>query len=502
MRTFVISMVEETLLLDLTHVTKISTTKHLAPGNCIHRELHTQTRTPVPDILYSQFSWQPLSYARGASKYAVNMLLLHFEPLRLASVNESIRGLLILNILDLIALNRKTIEGIKSTLFINFQMANDGSDFGQRRQPVVPVRRAFCSSAHIFEGSIEFVVMSHQQKNGSVQEADQQQPDDMQPPSDEIKDRQAVVVVPNVREPTPAADDEDGDEEPLVLDPETLELDLNHRRMRKIQDLEPLTKLERLCLRWNLIKKIENLNTLTTLVELEFYDNQITCIENLDCLVNLEILDLSFNRISEIKGLDKLLGLKKLYLNSNKISNIKNIDHLTNLELLELGDNRIREIKNLDGLVNLKQLFLGKNKIEKIQNLDKLVNLDCLSLQNNRLIKIENLDKLIKLDQLYLSENQITVIENLSKNTLVTTLDLALNKIAKINNVSHMEILEEFWINDNLISDWSSIDYLKNNKKIATVYLNKNPIADDPAYRRKLKIMIPSLTQIDATLCK
>ena len=44
----------------------------------------------------------------------------------------------------------------------------------------------------------------------------------------------------------------------------------------------------RLYLRWNLIKKIENLETLTTLKELEFYDNQITELENLETLVNLE----------------------------------------------------------------------------------------------------------------------------------------------------------------------------------------------------------------------
>lgn len=44
----------------------------------------------------------------------------------------------------------------------------------------------------------------------------------------------------------------------------------------------------RLYLRWNLIKKIENLDTLVTLQELELYDNQITTIENLDALVKLE----------------------------------------------------------------------------------------------------------------------------------------------------------------------------------------------------------------------
>lgn len=88
-------------------------------------------------------------------------------------------------------------------------------------------------------------------------------------------------------------------------------LDLNHGRVGKIENLEPLTQLKRfelkiwdnsrrfdnlllfvfffrLYLRWNMIKKIENLDTLITLEELELYDNQITKIENLNHLVNLQ----------------------------------------------------------------------------------------------------------------------------------------------------------------------------------------------------------------------
>ena len=66
------------------------------------------------------------------------------------------------------------------------------------------------------------------------------------------------------------------------------ELDLNHQKIGRLENMEPLTKVERLYCRWNLIKKIENLNTLVTLKELELYDNQITVLENLDSLVNLE----------------------------------------------------------------------------------------------------------------------------------------------------------------------------------------------------------------------
>lgn len=76
--------------------------------------------------------------------------------------------------------------------------------------------------------------------------------------------------------------------ESFELDPEAIEVDLNHFRLRQIEHLEVLTQVEILCLRWNFIKKIENLSTITTLKELELYDNQISKIENLDQLVNLE----------------------------------------------------------------------------------------------------------------------------------------------------------------------------------------------------------------------
>lgn len=56
-------------------------------------------------------------------------------------------------------------------------------------------------------------------------------------------------------------------------------------------------------------------------------------------------------------------------------------------------------------------------------------------------------------------------------------------------------------MNDNEIADWNCLQNLGELKGLATVYLERNPVANDPAYRRKLKMIIPSLNQIDATLC-
>ena len=47
-------------------------------------------------------------------------------------------------------------------------------------------------------------------------------------------------------------------------------------------------RFQTLCLRQNLIKVIENLETLTLLKELDLYDNQLTKIEGLGALTELE----------------------------------------------------------------------------------------------------------------------------------------------------------------------------------------------------------------------
>ncbi|PIK44844.1 putative protein phosphatase 1 regulatory subunit 7 [Apostichopus japonicus] len=286
----------------------------------------------------------------------------------------------------------------------------------------------------------------------------------------------------------------------VELDPEAIDVDLIHRRIDAIQGFEILQKVETLCLRQNDIKRIEGLDTLSTLTELDLYDNKLTKIENLGNLINLQQLDLSFNKIRKIENLEALVNLIKLFLVHNKISEIQNLRDFSQLTMLELGDNRIRKLENLEALVNLESLFIGKNKISKLENLGQLKKLKLLSIQSNRIIKIENLGELESLEELYLSHNSIEVIENLDENVKLTTLDLAGNKIKRLSNLSKLTALEEFWFNSNLLEHWPDIDELKFATRIQTVYFEHNPIQKDPMYRKKIKLSLPSLTQIDATL--
>lgn len=79
---------------------------------------------------------------------------------------------------------------------------------------------------------------------------------------------------------------------------------------------------------------------------------------------------------------------------------------------------------------------------------------------------------------------------------------MAGNGIEKLDNLGTLVQIEEFWFNDNNISDWNEIKKIEHMKKLATVYFERNPIQNSTDYRRKLKLAIPSLTQIDATLCR
>lgn len=87
-------------------------------------------------------------------------------------------------------------------------------------------------------------------------------------------------------------------------------------------------------------------------------------------------------------------------------------------------------------------------------------------------------------------------------NVKLQTLDLAGNRIKLIQGLSTLSNLEEFWFNDNLVEDWSQLSGLSGAIKISTVYLERNPIQKDINYRRKIKMALPSLSQIDAALCR
>uniref|UniRef100_A0A8C2E5Q0 Protein phosphatase 1, regulatory (inhibitor) subunit 7 n=1 Tax=Cyprinus carpio TaxID=7962 RepID=A0A8C2E5Q0_CYPCA len=310
---------------------------------------------------------------------------------------------------------------------------------------------------------------------------------------DETKRKSLNGEVDSLQAPSTVPEESPVDMDTITLDPDEEDVDLVHCRIGKIEGLEVLRKAKTISLRQNLIKRIENLDSLVSLI---IKSNFLLIKESEKIKMQL---DVSFNLLRKIEGLDCLTKIKKLFLLHNKITSIANLDQMTSLQMLELGSNRIRVIENLDSLTTLESLFLGTNKISQLQNLDGLHNLMVLSIQSNRITKLEGLQNLVNLRELYLSHNGIEVIEGLENNKKLTTLDIAANRIKKIENISHLTELKEFWMNDNQIDNWADLDELKNAKGLETVYLERNPLQKDPQYRRKIMLALPSVRQIDAT---
>jgi protein phosphatase 1 regulatory subunit 7 len=85
--------------------------------------------------------------------------------------------------------------------------------------------------------------------------------------------------------------------ETIVIDPDSNIVELTGCRLRTIEGLDGLTKIETLNMRQNFIEKIENISQLTTLKHVDLYDNHIERIEGMESLVQLKHVDLSFSKL-------------------------------------------------------------------------------------------------------------------------------------------------------------------------------------------------------------
>ena len=109
---------------------------------------------------------------------------------------------------------------------------------------------------------------------------------------------------------------------------------------------------------------------------------------------------------------------------------------------------------------------------------------------------------MVNLEELYLSHNGIQRLEGLDTCAKLRLLDLSSNRIEHLENLEPMQALEELWFNDNLFADWKEVELLGKLPLLSCVYFERNPLAKETAYRRKLMLTLPNLEQIDATSTK
>ena len=120
-----------------------------------------------------------------------------------------------------------------------------------------------------------------------------------------------------------------------------------------MENLEVLTRVETLCLRWNMISKIQNVSTLTSLTELDLYDNQAgKFIGSFSKCIMVVINGFSsFMYTHSISYEDSNLQLMQI---STQITEMENLETLTNLESLDISFNRLRKIQGLENLAKLR----------------------------------------------------------------------------------------------------------------------------------------------------
>eukprot|EP00850_Spirogloea_muscicola_P012367 SM000079S22485 [mRNA] locus=s79:443204:445359:- [translate_table: standard] len=293
---------------------------------------------------------------------------------------------------------------------------------------------------------------------------------------------------------------------PVALPATLTELDLTANRLA---DLDPrlaqLPRLRRLFLRQNLLaddaaRQLAGCASLASLEELVLRDNQLEQWPPLGTFSQLRRLDVSFNKLSSLAGLaDGPACLEELYASNNAISKMEKLDHLSSLKLLELGSNKIRVMEGLQHLLGLTELWLGRNKIREA-NMFSLSGLRKVSIQSNRLTSMLGFEECRLLEELYLSHNGISKVEGLSTLSNLKILDISANQISKIENLQGLTRLEDLWCNDNGIQSLDDLDLVSLSSHLTTIYLERNPCADDPQYISWLQATLPQLQQIDANV--
>ena len=183
-------------------------------------------------------------------------------------------------------------------------------------------------------------------------------------------------------------------------------------------------------------------------------------------------------------------------------------------------------MEDLATLTSLKSLWLGKNKIEVISNVSNLSMLKQLDIQNNRLSSLAGLSGLVSLEELYLACNSIKTLDGISElvgyatyddtvaakctntgntnlfNPKLNTLDLSTNGISTLKGIDLIPSVTELWMSSSALSTFTDLEILKTLPELSCLYLEHSPISSDFEYRKRITVMLPSLTQLDAKSVK
>lgn len=105
-----------------------------------------------------------------------------------------------------------------------------------------------------------------------------------------------------------------------------------------------------------------------------------------------------------------------------------------------------------------------------------------------------------------MSHNALTEISGLEGNTKLRVLDVSNNEIAKLSGLKDVvPELEELWASNNKLESFDEVEKeLGGKEKLETVYFEGNPLQRKQAvmYRQKVRLALPRIKQIDATILR
>lgn len=131
-------------------------------------------------------------------------------------------------------------------------------------------------------------------------------------------------------------------------------------------------------------------------------------------------------------------------------------------------------------------------------NEGEISSLEEISLHQENIDIIEGLDKWCRhLKILLLQSNLIPKIENVSRLKKLEYLNLALNNIERIENLEGCESLQKLDLTVNFVGELTSVQTLKNNIHLESLYLTGNPCTDFIGYRKYVIVTLPQLNSLD-----
>ncbi|HOW52198.1 MAG TPA: leucine-rich repeat domain-containing protein [bacterium] len=153
--------------------------------------------------------------------------------------------------------------------------------------------------------------------------------------------------------------------------------------------------------------------------------------------------------ISDLTGLEKMPWLVKLDFNGNPITSLEPLSNSLDLEMLDIGGGGVSSLTPLSN--NTKMILLNASGNQNISDLKPLENK-------------------IAMEKIYIGGNQISSISSLANMTGLRSLSFMKNKIEDISVTKGLLELELLDMEDNCVTDFSPIEYLKENGNLKTIY--------------------------------